>query len=31
MNNEWKEYDIIIEEMTYKEVDKIYGHPNNSN
>lgn len=27
----WKGYDIIIEEMTYEEVDKIFGHHNNSN
>ena len=28
---EWKEHNIIIEEMTYEEVDKIFGHHNNSN
>ena len=28
---EWKEHNIIIEEMMYEEVDKIFGHYNNSN
>lgn len=28
---DYKEYNIIIEEMTFEEVDKIFGHHNNSN